>query len=302
MHAHDPVDWRAYDERVFEVARASGRPVFLSLGYTTCHWCRVMEEESYQDPEVAAALNRGFVPVKVDREGQPQVAEAYARAAAAMGERVGWPLHVFLLPDGTPFHAATYLPREGRPGRPGILTVLASVREAFDASPDPLARRGEALREEVRRELVSNAKPAVDAPDRALLEATVEAHRAEVDPAWGGRRRLPKRPTDPPVALLLRHHRRSGDTASLEAALLGLEHMAEAPVRDGDGGFHEAVLDRRWQRPRPEKRLADNARVALAYLDAWQVTGRPELASLAGGPSASWRRGSGTRRAGSRRR
>ena len=283
LHAHHPIDWRPYGEEAFRAARESGRPLFISIGYATCHWCRVMEEESYRDPEVGAALNAGFVAVKVDREAQPELAESYARSVAAMGERVGWPLHVFLLPDGSPILGATYLPRRDRPGRPGILTVLASIGRAAGAHAPTLGRRAEDLREALTRALVESTPRDPESPDADTLQQVVAALLVDVDPEWGGRRDPPKRPTDPPVSLLLRHHRRGGDERVLALALRGLERMAAAPVRGGDGGFHEGVGARDWSQPRGEKRLADNAALAIGYLEAWQVTGRDDLREIARG-------------------
>jgi len=287
QHAHNPVDWRPWGEAAFAAAREAGRPLFVSVGYATCRGCRVMEEESYDDPEVAELLNAGFVAVKVDRTTRPDVAETLARYVAAMGVRPGWPLHVFLTPEGHPYHGATFLPRRDRPGRPGIQTVLASAERAFRSEPESLARRGARLRERVRAELAAAEAPeregaASEAPGAAALHRAAQALLADVDLEWGGTRARPKHPLRPSVPLLLRYHRRTGDERALEAALASLERMAAGAVRDPvGGGFHRAAEDRRWREPHFEKTLAVNARVALAYLEAWQVTGRPDLAAVA---------------------
>lgn len=282
LHGHDPIAWYPYGTEAFAVAEKRGKPLFVSIGHITCSGCARMAEESFHDPEVGAALDADFVSVLVDRDGQPEVADAYGRVAAAIGEPVGWPLHVFLLPDGSPFHATTYMPRSDRPGRPGILTVLASVTRAVGAGADPLARRGEALRKEVAKELCLAPSASGAGPGPADLARLVEAQRSASDPEFGGRLALPKRPTEPSVALLLRHHRRSGDVRSLDAALLALERMAAAPIRSApDGGFYEGAARRDWSGPLPDRRLGDNALLALAYLEGWQASGREPLREVA---------------------
>jgi len=282
-HAHNPVDWRPWGAEAFAAARRLDRPIFVSVGYATCHGCRVMEEESYGDPEVGELLNARFVAVKVDRNGRPDVAEVQARYARAMGVKTGWPLHVFLTPDGQPFYAATFIPRRDRPGRPGILTVLASAERAFRSEPASVARRAARLEARVREELAP-ATVAGDAgePDSALLAGAVRAVLATADAERGGTRALPKYPLLPSVRLLLRYHRRSGDARALDVAVAGLEGLAAGALRDPlGGGFHRLARDRRWRRPHFEKTLADNARLALAYLEGWQVTGRSDFADVA---------------------
>ncbi|MEN8161443.1 MAG: DUF255 domain-containing protein, partial [Myxococcota bacterium] len=282
-HAADPIAWQPHDEEAFRAAARLDRPLFVSVGYATCSGCLRMSEESFPDPAVAAALGAGFVPVLVDRDASPALADAYARIAAGMGAAVGYPLHLFLLPDGSPFHVATYLPRHDRPGAPGILTVLASVTRALGSGRETLARRGAALREDVARELsVANPPAALGPGPEALVEA-VEAQRQGLDPEWGGRLRLPKRPVEPSVALLLRYGRRSGDAGARKTALRALERMAGAPIRSEDGGFHEAAAARDWSAPRADQRLADNARLAIAYLEAWQVSGEGSFRDSARG-------------------
>jgi hypothetical protein len=284
LHGQDPIDWYPYGDEAFAEARRRGKPLFVSVGHITCSGCVKMASESFGDPEVARALGADFVAVMVDRDGRPDLAEAYARIAAEMGEPIGFPLHLFLLPDGSPFHAATYLPRHDHPGKPGILTVLASVTQALAKGGAPLARRGEVLRAAVATQLETATRGPSAAPGPADLVALVEAQRLASDPEFGGRTTLPKRPTEPSAALQLRHHRRSGEARSLEAALLALERMAAAPIRDGtDGGFHEGSAAADWSEPRPDRRLGDNAWLAVAYLEGWQASGRMPLRDVADG-------------------
>ena len=282
-HAHNPVDWRPWDEESLAAARRSGRPIFVSVGYATCHGCRVMEEESFSDPAVATLLNERFVAIKVDRVAQPDVAEQLARFAAAMQVEIGWPLHVFLTPDGQPFYGANFIPRRDEPGRPGILTVLTSAADAYASEPAGLTRRAEQLARGVQSGLATaTAAPTSAAPGPQLLTRGARALLASVDPEWGGIAGVPKLPLRPSVRLLLRYARRSGDEAAREAALRGLDRMASGALRDPlDGGFFRLASDRRWQMPQFEKSLADNAALALGYLEAWQVTGRTEFADVA---------------------
>jgi uncharacterized protein YyaL (SSP411 family) len=273
-HASDDIPWQPHDAAAFRAAAREGKPVFVHIGYATCSGCLRMSEESFSDPAVAEALVRGFVPVMVDRDAAPDLADAYARVAAQLGVAVGYPLHLFLLADGSPFYAATFLPRSDRPGAPGILTVLASVARALESGEEALARRGATLREAVAAELDAAGPPAAARPGAALLVHAAAAQQADADPEWGGRLRLPKRPVEPSVPLLLRYARRSRDVRARELALRGLERMLEAPIRSADGGFYEAAAAQHWSGPRADQRLADNARLALAYLEAWQVSGK----------------------------
>jgi uncharacterized protein YyaL (SSP411 family) len=282
-HASDPIAWQPHDAEAFRAAARLDRPLFVSVGYATCSGCLRMSEESFPDPAVAAALNAGFVPVLVDRDATPERADAYARMAAGMGAAVGYPLHLFLLPDGSPFHVASYLPRHDRPGAPGILTVLGSVTRALGAGREALAQRGSALREAVAREVAIATPPAGAGPGAPALVRAARAQRDGVDPEWGGRLRRPKRPVEPSVPLLLRYQRRTGDAEARSIALRGLEQMVGAPIRSADGGFHEAAAARDWSEPRADQRLADNARLAIAYLEAWQVSGDDSLRDVARG-------------------
>jgi uncharacterized protein YyaL (SSP411 family) len=280
-HAADDIPWQPHDEAAFGAASRQGKPLFVHIGYATCSGCLRMSEESFSDPAVAEALVRGFVPVMVDRDGAPDLADAYARAAAKLGVSVGYPLHLFLLEDGSPFYAATFLPRHDRPGEPGILTVLASVARALASGGEALVRRGAALRAAVAAESDAAGSSAAARPGPELLVQAVAAQQADADPEWGGRLRLPKRPVEPSGPLLLRYARRSGDVRAREPVLRGLERMLEAPIRSADGGFHEAARARDWSGPRVDQRLADNARLALAYLEAWQVSGKTSFREAA---------------------
>ena len=282
QHAHNPVSWYAWGEDAFAAARELGRPVFVSIGYATCHWCHVMEEESFDDVETAELLNRHFVAVKVDRETRPDLDAIYLSALEAMGREGGWPLNVWLTPDGRPFFGGTYFPPADAPGRPGFRRVLEALQRLWSEDPHKLEGQAAALSEAVVRML--EGAPATDpkVPGDALLRDAVGAVHATFDPEWGGLAGAPKFPGALPVRLLLRVHRRGGDPRALEMAALTLEKLAAGGVRDHvGGGFHRYATDARWLVPHFEKMLYDQALLAAAYTEAWQATGREAFAQVA---------------------
>jgi uncharacterized protein YyaL (SSP411 family) len=278
QHAHNPVSWHPWGEEAFALARELDRPVLVSIGYSTCHWCHVMEEETFDDPEVAALLNAGFVAIKVDREVRPDVDAVYMSAAHALGERGGWPLNVWLTPDQRPFHAGTYFPPEARGGRPGFRDVLARIRASYSESRGGVEQRAAQVTEAVRRDLAGAGAAASSAPDASLLDEAFERYRAGFDDRWGGLRGGTKFPASLPIRFLLRHHRRTGDEQALAMALLTLEQMAAGGLRDHlAGGFHRYTVEPRWLVPHFEKMLYDNALLLRAYTEAWQASGRADL-------------------------
>jgi len=282
QHAHNPVNWYPWGDEAFAEARRSGRPVFLSVGYSTCHWCHVMEEESFEDLEVAEALNESYVAIKVDREERPDVDAVYMAAVQALTERGGWPMSVWLDADRRPFFAGTYFPaRDGDRGAArGFLSILREIAAIYRSDP---RRVGEAASSITRaiREAMAGGGPGTAVPGaEALLEA-VGVYRRIYDPVHGGARGAPKFPSSFPVRLLLRHHRRTGDALSLDMAVRTLERMAAGGIHDQlGGGFHRYAVDERWLVPHFEKMLYDNALLALAYAEAFQVTGRPDFARV----------------------
>jgi uncharacterized protein YyaL (SSP411 family) len=284
QHAHNPVAWWPWCDEAFEAARAAGRPVFLSIGYSTCHWCHVMERESFEDEEIARYLNEHFVAIKVDREERPDVDAVYMTAVQALTGSGGWPMSVFLDADRTPFFGGTYFPaRDGDRGAPrGFLSVLQELVAVWERDPARVRKAGSALGEAVRAALAGPPEPSGEVPgDEPILEA-VRLVEGAFDPVHGGVGHAPKFPSSVPVRLLLRHHRRSHDPASLHVALFSLERMAAGGLMDQiGGGFHRYATDARWLVPHFEKMLYDNALLAVAYLEAWQVTGRRDLARVA---------------------
>ncbi len=282
QHADNPVDWYPWGPEARERAREEGRPILLSIGYSACHWCHVMERESFEDADTAALMNRLFVNVKVDREERPDVDQVYMRAVQAMTGGGGWPLTVFLTPEGVPYYGGTYYPPEPRPGMPSFRQVLEGAARAFSDRPDDVARAGEQLLEALERASRGPGGAAADAVDPGLLEQAAGALARRYDPAHGGFGGAPKFPQPALVELLLRHHLRAGEPRSLEMAVHTLRRMAAGGMRDHlGGGFHRYSVDARWLVPHFEKMLYDNALLARAYLDAWRVTGADDLREVA---------------------
>ena len=282
QHAHNPVNWFPWGDEAFAEAKRLNRPVLVSIGYSTCHWCHVMEEESFDDPETAAYLNAHFVAVKVDREARPDVDSVYMAATHALGQRGGWPLNVFVTPAREPFFAGTYFPPEDRGGRMGFPTLLRTVHEQYSTEPERVAGFAGRLADAVRQSLEGVSADASRVPAASTLTRAATSYAARVDPVWGGIGEQTKFPSTVPVRLLLRVHRRSGDERALRAATLTLEKMAAGGMRDHvGGGFHRYSTDPRWLVPHFEKMLYDNALLALAYLEAGHATGREDFTAVA---------------------
>ena len=278
QHAHNPVDWRPWGDDAFAEAKRRGVPVFLSIGYSTCHWCHVMEEESFEDEEVAATLNRLFVCIKVDREERPDVDGVYMAAVQALTGRGGWPMSVWLDDERRPFYAGTYFPaRDGDRGAPiGFVTICEKLAALYADDRDRVAESAAEIVDMLRRTLAG--KPAGDVPSIAVLDEVVRQVGARFDTKHGGLNPAPKFPSSTPVRALLRHHARTGATEPLHMATLTLEQMARGGLYDHvGGGFHRYSTDAVWLAPHFEKMLYDQALLAVAYLEAWQVTKRDDF-------------------------
>jgi hypothetical protein len=282
QHAHNPVNWYPWGDEAFAEARRTGRPVFLSVGYATCHWCHVMEEESFEDLEVARQLNEDFVPIKVDREERPDVDAVYMTAVQALNGHGGWPMSVWLDADRRPFFGGTYFPaRDGDRGAPkGFSSLLRDLAAIHGRDPARVARAAESITEAIRVAMSGPAQ-AGTLPGTEVLRAAQAFYARIHDPQHGGVRGAPKFPSSMPVRLLLRHHRRTGDASSLEMAVQTLERIAAGGIHDQvGGGFHRYSVDEFWLVPHFEKMLYDNALLTLAYAEAWQVTGRADFARV----------------------
>ena len=283
QHAHNPVNWYAWSDEAFADARRLGRPVFLSIGYSTCHWCHVMEGESFEDEEIAAFLNEHYVCIKVDREERPDIDAIYMAATQRLTGSGGWPMSVFLLPDRTPFYAGTYFPpRDGARGaRFGFLTILRELRGTYDKDPGRVKEAADSLAKAVTQEMQGGPPASQGIVGADVIAATVDYYKRAFDNVHGGLRRAPKFPSNIPVRLLLRHHRRTGDAQALHMATLTLEKMAAGGMYDQlGGGFHRYSTDERWLVPHFEKMLYDNALLAVCYAEAWQVTERADFARV----------------------
>lgn len=279
QHAHNPVNWYAWCPEAFGEARRTQKPVFLSVGYSTCHWCHVMEEESFEDIEIARILNERYVAIKVDREERPDVDSVYMTAVQILTGRGGWPMSVWLDAERRPFFAGTYFPaRDGdRGARKGFVSILNELADIYRADGSRVAEAADAITESIRAAMSAGATDETLPRTEALAAASAYYGRA-YDPAYGGLRGAPKFPSSLPVRLLLRGHRRTGDAASLEMATHTLAMMAAGGMHDQlGGGFHRYSTDERWLVPHFEKMLYDNALLALAYAEAWQVTQRRDF-------------------------
>ena len=283
QHAHNPVDWYPWGEEAFARARAEDKPIFLSIGYSTCHWCHVMERESFEDETVAAALNADFVAVKVDREERPDVDRLYMTAMQALGQGGGWPLNVFLTPALEPFWGGTYFAPTARQGRPGLVELLPRIAEVWRDQRAQIRGTGE----QVLTLLQSLSKPAGDVRPATALAEECAAHLArEVDAEFGGFGTAPKFPSPANAHFLLRRWARGADGAesARRMALAQLEAMRIGGIHDHlGGGFHRYATDRAWRIPHFEKMLYDQALLAEAYLDAYRATGEPRWAETARG-------------------
>jgi len=282
QHAHNPVDWRPWGDDAFAAARALDRPIFLSVGYATCHWCHVMEEESFESPEIARVLNERFVPVKVDREERPDVDAIYMQAVQMLTQQGGWPMSVFLTPEGKPFFAGTYFPaRDGQRGaRFGFLTILQELDRVWREERTRASGSADQIAESVRQSLAADAPAGV--PGLHALHAAISYYAQVFDPREGGVRRAPKFPSSFNVRFLLRYWKRTGDEQALQMARLTLEKMALGGIYDqAGGGFHRYSTDAGWLVPHFEKMLYDNALLAMAYTEGWQATQSPFFLRIA---------------------
>ncbi len=282
QHAHNPVDWYPWGDEAFDTARQLDRPVLLSVGYSTCHWCHVMEEESFEDVEIARYINDNYIAVKVDREERPDVDAIYMSAVQAITGRGGWPMTVWLTPDREPFYGGTYFPaRDGDRGSPvGFLTMLKKIRQSYDEKRDLVDQSAGELAQAVRQMMTPEAGGRM--PVDGVMDRAVSSSKTRFDAVHGGIAGAPKFPSSLPIRLLLRHHRRSGDADSLNMAVLTLEKMAAGGMNDQvGGGFHRYSTDAGWRIPHFEKMLYDNALLVPAYIEGWQATGNPRFRQVA---------------------
>ena len=273
QHADNPVDWYPWGEEALARARAEDKPILLSIGYSACHWCHVMEHESFENPDIARVMNELFVNVKVDREERPDLDSIYMSAVQAMTGHGGWPMTVFLSPDGTPFYGGTYFPPEDRGHMPGFPRVLTSVAEAYRTRRSEIERSAAQLREALQRQVAARGDQYLG-PE--LLGQASRALLPQIDWQEGGLGGAPKFPQPMAFEFLLRSHARSGEPRPLQAVELMLQKMAWGGIYDQlGGGFHRYSVDAVWLVPHFEKMLYDNALLARLYLQAYLVTRTP---------------------------
>jgi uncharacterized protein len=280
QHADNPVDWYPWGEEALQKARRDDKPIFLSIGYSTCHWCHVMAHESFEDEQVAAALNEGFVAIKVDREERPDLDQIYMTVCQAMTGSGGWPLNIVMTPEGKPFFAGTYFPKTRRGGMPGFIEVVTQISVLWRNDKKRVLDAGE--------QITNAIQPKTDAAqhgqilDEHVLKKGYDQLSRAFDPKWGGFSSAPKFPTPHHLTFLLRWYRRSRDASALSMVETTLAEMRKGGIFDQVGlGFSRYSVDERWLVPHFEKMLYDQAMLAMAYLEAFQVTGKAQYAQVA---------------------
>ena len=280
QHAQNPVDWFPWGDEAFSKARAEDKPIFLSIGYSTCHWCHVMEHESFEQDAVAAVLNAQFVSIKVDREERPDVDRVYMAFVQATTGSGGWPMSVWITPELKPFYGGTYFPPSSRWGRPGFVDVLQDIARAWRTERERVVESADAVTARLRS--LDRAAPVWTVPTGDALTRTVSQFKQGFDPQRGGFGDAPKFPRPSELLFLLREHARTGDRDAREMVLRTLRAMALGGMRDHiGGGFHRYAVDAAWRVPHFEKMLYDQAQLVLAFSEAAQVSGDPFYAEVA---------------------
>jgi hypothetical protein len=279
QHARNPVDWYPWGEEAFEKARKDDKPVFLSIGYSTCHWCHVMAHESFEDAEVARLLNESFVCVKVDREERPDIDGIYMSICQMMSGNCGWPLTIIMTPEKKPFMAATYIPKQERFGQPGMLELIPSITKVWKEKRGEITNLADGIQAAMRRKL---EEPKAPGPDAGTLSTAYDLLSARFDEAHGGFGTAPKFPAPHNLQFLLRHYKRTGEPRALEMVERTLQAMRRGGIWDHvGGGFHRYSTDEEWFVPHFEKMLYDQAMMALVYTGAYQATRKDEYAETA---------------------
>jgi uncharacterized protein YyaL (SSP411 family) len=279
QHQNNPVDWYPWGAEALDRAKREQMPIFLSIGYSACHWCHVMEHESFESEAIAAELNKHFVCIKVDREERPDLDQIYMNAVQLLTGRGGWPMSVFLTPDLKPFYGGTYWPPEPRHGMPGFDQVIAAVAKAWDENREGVLETSERLTQELAR--VSQQENANGELSGTLLTNAVGYYRQTYDRTYGGFGGAPKFPAPMSLRVLMRHWHRRQDQFALDMVTGTLNRMAAGGIYDHlGGGFARYSVDARWLVPHFEKMLYDNAQLVVAYLEAFQITANEEYARV----------------------
>ncbi|HVY13180.1 MAG TPA: thioredoxin domain-containing protein, partial [Alphaproteobacteria bacterium] len=278
QHAHNPVDWYPWGEEAFAKARAEKKPIFLSIGYSTCHWCHVMERESFEDEKVAKYMNDNFVCIKVDREERPDVDQIYMTAVQAMTGQGGWPLNVFITPDLKPFYGGTYFPPSPAFGRPSFMQLLEKIHETWQSRSDDIKTAAAQLHDQLNG-LVTNEPVPGSSLSGSVLTNALNQFKDEYDPRYGGFGNAPKFPRPVQPSFMLNAGKRFGDAEAVKMVLFTCDHMAAGGMYDQlGGGFARYSVDAQWLVPHFEKMLYDNAQLVNLYLDAYLVSGEQKHA------------------------
>jgi hypothetical protein len=271
QHAHNPVDWYPWGEEALSRAKKEDRPILLSIGYSSCHWCHVMEKESFENEEIAGIMNLRFINIKVDREERPDLDELYMNAVQVMTGSGGWPMTVFLTPDLIPFHAGTYFPPEDRGRMPGFSKVLVVVSDYYRSHREEVEKMEAQLKQALRQ--IVEVIPSQESVSDKVLSKAFNALESQFDPIYGGFGNAPKFPSSMALTFLLRYWKSTGSKKALEMVEKSLEKMANGGIYDHlGGGFHRYSVDERWLIPHFEKMLYDNALLARTYFEAYQAT------------------------------
>ena len=281
QHAHNPVDWFPWGEDAFEKARREDKPIFLSIGYSTCHWCHVMERESFENPEIAELMNRWFVSIKIDREERPDIDRIYMTYVQATTGSGGWPMSVWLTPDLHPFVGGTYFPPDNRYGRPGFLLILQRIADAWKNDRDRIIESSRGVMQQLQEAGASSVK-GQDHIDPAFMDSAFQQFRRSFDTKLGGFGDAPKFPRPSVHNFLLRYWKRTGNEEALDMVATTLIAMEKGGMNDQlGGGFHRYSVDAYWFVPHFEKMLYDQAQLVSSYIEAFQITGDPVLAGTA---------------------
>jgi uncharacterized protein len=280
QHAHNPVDWYPWGQEALNRARREDKPILLSIGYSSCHWCHVMEKESFENDSIARLMNERFVCIKVDREERPDLDELYMNAVQVMTGSGGWPMTLFLTPDLVPFHGGTYFPPEDRGGMPGFPKVLTTVSSYYRSNREQVTQMVSQVRETLQR--IVEMVPSGQAIEDSVLSEAFDAMEKQFDPANGGFGRAPKFPNAMGLSFLLRFWKRTGSSGALEMVEFTLDKMAKGGIYDHlGGGFHRYSVDERWLIPHFEKMLYDNALLSRTYFEAYKATGKENYRKVA---------------------
>jgi uncharacterized protein YyaL (SSP411 family) len=273
QHAHNPVDWHPWGEEALSHAKKEGKPILLSIGYSSCHWCHVMEKESFENEAIARVMNERFVNIKVDREERPDLDELYMNAVQVMTGSGGWPMTVFLTPDLVPFHAGTYFPPEDRSGMPGFPKVLITVSDYYGTHQEEIKKMERQMKDTLRQ--IVEIIPSQETLSDKVLSKAFDVLESQFDPIYGGFGKAPKFPNSMALTLLLRHWKSTGLKKALDMVEKTLEKMADGGIYDQlGGGFHRYSVDGRWLIPHFEKMLYDNALLSKTYFEAYRATKR----------------------------